>query len=260
MVSGVYEIRNLITRDCYIGSSMNLLQRKKRHFKDLKNNLHHSIILQRAYYKYGEAAFKFSVIEFVEDIDTLISREQYYLETVRPKYNIYPTAGSSLGYKQSKESCMKKREYAINNNIYANIKNYYLEKQKEVIMLDYDTLTPLNKFISASAAARYLGRDCTCASTITSCCKNKRFSAYGYRWVFKEDDIKNLRCKIKTVSWNKGKKVGNKLSKKVKQFDLNMNFIKEWESVKDAENFFGKGISNCATGKSKTSNGYIWKY
>ena len=39
-----------------------------------------------------------------------------------------------------------------------------------------------------------------------------------------------------------------------------MNFIKEWNSVKEAEIIFGKGISNCALGKSKTSGGFIWKY
>ena len=41
---------------------------------------------------------------------------------------------------------------------------------------------------------------------------------------------------------------------------MNNEFIKEFNSVKEAEKEFGKGISNCALGKSKTSNGYICKY
>ena len=65
MISGIYEIRNLITGDCYIGSSMNITQRKNRHFRDLKNNSHHSIILQRAYCKYGIDAFMFNIIEII---------------------------------------------------------------------------------------------------------------------------------------------------------------------------------------------------
>ena len=28
----------------------------------------------------------------------------------------------------------------------------------------------------------------------------------------------------------------------------------------EGKDIFGKGISNCALGKSKTSNGFIWKY
>ena len=259
MVSGIYEIRNLINGDCYIGSSKNIKQRKSRHFKDLKNDKHHSIILQRAYNKYGKEFFKFNLLEIVENVVLLTEREQFYLNKIKPKYNISPTAGSPLGCKQSKESCEKKRKYALENNIKPP-ESTWKAKQKQVMMLDYDTLEVLNTFNSASEAARYLGKDCTFASTITSCCKNKRFSAYGYRWVFKEEDIKNLKHKIERVAWNKGKKIDNKKDKKVKQFDLNMNFIKEWNSVKEAELIYGKGISNCALGKSKTSNGYIWKY
>ena len=32
------------------------------------------------------------------------------------------------------------------------------------------------------------------------------------------------------------------------------------DSVKEAELEIGKGVGNCARGKSKTSNGFIWKY
>jgi group I intron endonuclease len=259
MIAGIYEIRNLITGDCYIGSSVNLLQRKNRHFKDLKNNKHHSIILQRAYNKYNKEFFKFNVIEVIKDQNLLIEREQYFLDKINPKYNISPTAGSPLGCKQTKESCEKKRKYAIDNNIIPP-ESTWIARQEKVLMLDYNTLTIIKEFNSLSEACRFIGKDSTFASTISACCKNKRYSAYGYRWVFNKEDIKTLRTKKKLISWNKGKKVGNKLSKKVKQFDLNMNFIKEWNSVKEAECFFGKGISNCATGKSKTSNGYIWRY
>ena len=127
-------------------------------------------------------------------------------------------------------------------------------------MLDYNTLEVLQEFISLSEACRFIGKDATFASTITSCCTNKRFSAYGYRWVFDIEDIKNLRQKKIKEPWNKGKKIDNKKSKHVFQYTLDNIFIKEWESIKDAELEFGKGIGNCARGKSKTSNGYIWKY
>ena len=50
-------------------------------------------------------------------------------------------------------------------------------------------------------------------------------------------------------------------SKKVGQYDLNMNLIKEWGSVADAEeNTKIKSISNCANLKRKTAGGYIWRY
>ena len=176
-----------------------------------------------------------------------------------PKYNICKIAGSCLGPKQSKEACDKKRKYAIENNIIPP-ESTWKDKQRKVYMLDYNTLEVLNEFESLSEACRFIGKDATFASTITSCCINKRFSAYGYRWVFDIEDIKNLRQKEIKEPWNKGKKIDNKKSKQVFQYTLDNTFIKEWNSVKEAENEFGKGIGNCAREKSKTSNGYIWKY
>lgn len=255
---GIYKIINQLNKDCYIGSSLNLRDRKSRHFRDLLNESHHSIILQRAVNKYGIDNFQFEIIEECEK-ENLLEREQYYLDSINPKYNIYEIAGSSLGFKQSEETCEKKRQYAIDNNIVPP-ESTWKDRQKKVYMLDYNTLEVLQEFISLSEACRFLGKDATFASTITSCCNNKRFSAYNYRWVFNINDIQGLRIKEKKEPWNKGQKIDNKKSKKVFQFTLKNEFIKEWNSVKEAESALGKGIGNCARGKSKSSNGYIWKY
>ena len=52
--------------------------------------------------------------------------------------------------------------------------------------------------------------------------------------------------------------------KKVIQFDLLGNYIKEWSSASTAERTFtqkqSSNISACANRKQKTSYGYIWKY
>jgi group I intron endonuclease len=59
---GIYKITNIINGDCYIGSSVNIKERFYRHKKDLKKGKHHSIILQRAYKKYGKENFIFEVL------------------------------------------------------------------------------------------------------------------------------------------------------------------------------------------------------
>jgi len=51
--------------------------------------------------------------------------------------------------------------------------------------------------------------------------------------------------------------------KKVYQYDLNMIFIREYESIKMAAQLTecnGNGISACCKGKFRTSGGFIWKY
>lgn len=258
MKSGVYKIENQITKDIYIGSSVHLANRKSRHFKDLEKNIHHSIILQRAVNKYGIENFIFIVLENCEK-EALLIREQYYLDTLLPLYNILTQAGNSLGHIVTKKTREKHKKYALENNVRPP-ESTWKEKQQKVYMLDKNSLKVLNEFESLSSACRFIGKKETFVSTLSSCCNNKRFSAFGYRWVFFLEDIQKLRNKKPLLAWNKGIKINNNKSKKVKQFDLKGNFIMEFSSVKEAEEIFGKGVSNCALGKSKTSNGFIWKY
>lgn len=83
----------------------------------------------------------------------------------------------------------------------------------------------------------------------------------------------NKGKKTNQVPWNKGlkdmydketleKMVGYK-RKKVSQYDLQGNFIKTWESTREAERGTGaehSKISKCCNGKQKTTKGYIWKW
>lgn len=51
-------------------------------------------------------------------------------------------------------------------------------------------------------------------------------------------------------------------SLKVNQYDLNGNFIKKWECVKDIHRELGfdySTIGSCYNGRCKTAYGYIWK-
>ena len=257
MKSGIYQIRNTITNDLYIGSSINIIHRKNRHSRELKQGKHHSIILQRAVNKYGINVFKFKVLEYCEQ-EILIKKEQYYIDTLKPKYNIYLIAGSSLGSKRSEETKEKNRKYALINNIKPP-EETWKDKQKGVYKLDKNTLEIIEYYDSLSSACRSVGKDSTFATTLSSCCNNKRFSAYGYRWVFSLEDIENLRNKIPLIAWNKGKSY-TKNTIPILQYSINNEFIKEWVSIKEAELVYGKGIGNCARGTTRISHGYKWKY
>jgi hypothetical protein len=51
--------------------------------------------------------------------------------------------------------------------------------------------------------------------------------------------------------------------KPIIQYDLEGNFIKEWESQYDASislNINHKSINNCSKNRTKTAGGFIWKY
>lgn len=87
MKSGIYKITNKINNKFYIGSSKDLIRRKKDHFRLLKKGINHSTLLQKAVNKYGIDNFIFEIIvECSEDL--LFTIEQKIVDELKPKYNI----------------------------------------------------------------------------------------------------------------------------------------------------------------------------
>lgn len=106
-IIGIYQIYCIISKEKYIGSSIDIKERWRRHKKDLRGNRSHSIILQRAWNKYGEDNFEFSLIEEC-DVSNLLQKEQFYLDNIKPVYNICTSAFSTFEEKIQKKLKRKK--------------------------------------------------------------------------------------------------------------------------------------------------------
>lgn len=98
--SGIYAITNIVNGNRYIGSSANISQRWSGHKRALCKNTHHSRHLQNAWNKYGADSFEFSVIEYCET-NQLLDREQFYIDSEKPTYNVCLLAGSCLGVRHT---------------------------------------------------------------------------------------------------------------------------------------------------------------
>ena len=83
---GIYEIKNKVTGKGYIGSSKQIQKRWEQHLLALRKGIHHSVLLQRAWNKYGEDCFEFLIKEECEE-GQLLEREQQYLN-LKPEYNV----------------------------------------------------------------------------------------------------------------------------------------------------------------------------
>lgn len=106
MQSGIYKIVNLVTAKIYVGSAITISSRWRTHKSHLNRNVHDNSYLQNAWNKYSQFNFEFIVLENCEK-DKLIEREQFYLDTLKPEYNICPKAGNQLGLKFSDASKIK---------------------------------------------------------------------------------------------------------------------------------------------------------
>jgi len=105
MKGGIYAISMIGRSDrYYIGSAVNFRKRWAVHRHHLREGTHHCTPLQNAWRKYGPKAFEFAMLEMVSDKQSLLSREQVWLDSFHPYYNVAPVAGSSLGRKHSIES------------------------------------------------------------------------------------------------------------------------------------------------------------
>jgi GIY-YIG catalytic domain/NUMOD1 domain/NUMOD3 motif len=178
---GVYLITNLINGKKYIGSSAIMLRRLKEYLNPLylERNLEKgNSKLLRALLKYGYSNFEFKVLEMFEHRTPqgkqmkaeikmqLLAREQYFLDKIKPEYNINLKAGSNLGRSYSEE-VRKKMSLAklgkVGNKkgaiLSAETRAFFREKSgmnKNVVMLNENDKV-LGYFKSIQLASEALG-------------------------------------------------------------------------------------------------------
>lgn len=110
-LSGIYLILNKVTLDYYVGSASTdrLYARFSNHLIYFRG----SKILKHAVRKYKLSSIAFLVLELFPEVVTkennkqLIDREDVYLKTLLPNYNILTEAGSTFGYKHTEMDRLK---------------------------------------------------------------------------------------------------------------------------------------------------------
>lgn len=96
MKSGIYAIN--IREHVYVGSAKNIFERYERHKKDLVKGVHHNIILQRIYDKYGFQDFKLEILENIPYEKTIIlERENFWINNFRKSGASINLADASFG-------------------------------------------------------------------------------------------------------------------------------------------------------------------
>ena len=232
-LSGIYKIKNILNNKCYIGSAVNVKVRLQRHLYELNTKTHNNQHLQRSFDKNGAKVFEieflelFNIIEYTE----LLNIEKSYIllfDSIENGYNLMLDNSSFF-------SNLNKTKKHIENN--RNIQN------KKVFAFNILTGSLDHKFDSITEASYYLN---TSTSNISQVCKNKANYIKGYNFCYEEDYDENFDYK-KPISSTKGRKMSesqrlnlmksiqNNKGIKVYKYDLNYNFLEQYNSRNQAE-------------------------
>lgn len=99
------------TGSFYVGSAVSLSKRMRDHVSKLRRGNHPNKWLQNTYTKHGLDDFKVCIVEYDILPETLLEREQVYLDRWYDNQvvcmNMCPTAGNALGRKHSEETKKK---------------------------------------------------------------------------------------------------------------------------------------------------------
>lgn len=101
--AGVYALISKVSNKFYVGSSIKLTDRLLDYMQPAYLGQQTRRPILRAIVKYGLINFIFVILETCPTLDTL-QREQYWLDLLKPEYNLSPTAGSTLGVTISEET------------------------------------------------------------------------------------------------------------------------------------------------------------
>lgn len=122
--SGIYLIANKVNGKFYVGSAADIQERWWHHLTQARRGEHANRLIQEAWNQYGENNFIISVLEYC-DRECLLQREQYYIDTLKPEYNLCPIAGSTKGMMRTQafRDRMKGNKYGLGKKHTQEAKN-----------------------------------------------------------------------------------------------------------------------------------------
>jgi len=257
--SGIYKIVNIVNSKIYVGRAVNLYSRWTEHKHCLRYDKHENQYLQRAWNKYGEDNFEFEVIELCKE-NVLCQREHYWatlLNSHNRKYGYNIAETGEIGTVRMKTESIQKRQQKRKEN--AKKRGYWFSDETKKRMIESNKGRKMSEENIQKLIKRNIGRK---ASEETR--KKQSLAKLN-----KPHTLEHAILCSKTLIFGfrndeHREKLRRSKFNPVLQFTLDNIFIREFESIKQAEVALGlttrSNISACCAGRQKTDRGFIWKY
>jgi group I intron endonuclease len=254
-VSGIYKITNVKNGKFYIGSSTDVKGRIRGHRYLLNSGKHENIHLLSAWNKYGKRAFIFEILETNLNKILLEVKEQEYIDTLKPQYNMVLKANTRLEKnhvmaeatkeKISRSLTGRVRSPEVKKRIVRGLKKSYRENPDHSKNISIS----LKKYNKNNPDVR----------------RGKNNPFYGVPFFSGKKHSKKTILKMsksqKLRMLERPETFGKK--KPTLQFTKNGIFIKRWESASSVARSFNSNrgsIIRCCLGHDKSHKGFVWKY
>ena len=241
----IYKITNLLNGDFYIGQTITTLQHRFNQHKTAsssRSNMH----IARAIQKYGKENFK---IELIEECDNslLNKREDYWIATLKPRYNIKLKNNSAVSTTWNKRPV---RMYSLQGD--------YIKTFPSIIEAGQWLLD--NNYSFAPDKYRLVPHIC-------DCCFGKIPTAYQFLWRYEEEFNDILHIQPIKLSENKQglQRPLRMITPDNKEFIFNSqsecaDYIIENNLLSGTKKNISVGISNCCLEKRKQYRGFQFRY
>ncbi len=229
--NGIYKI-SFGSKNCYIGSTtVTFKDRFSKHYNSLCKITHCNNSLTNSFKKY-KGKITFEIVEIIKDADlnNILIREQYWIDfynSYHKGYNEVQFAGHTTGFKMPEKIVEKKRKKYLQYNLEGDF------------IKEWDSYTAICKEIGAFPSNKILD--------------SSRYKAFNSLW--RRKVANNFTLKIEPYS--------PKYKHKILQYNLEGNFIREFESILDASNYTKINAGNIIRALKNNINesyNYLWKY
>lgn len=240
---GIYKITSPEGK-VYIGCSSNIEKRWKSysHFESTCSNQKK---LYDAFKKYGFDKHIFEVIEECS-LDILLEREAFWI-----KY--FNSFENGLNMNKGGYGCVIHSD-STRNKIKQARTGWIPSPERGIIIGNKLKNKPKSEEHKQKISLSNLGKPKPFKGRVSPNKGNKYTSEVIQTIRESRIGTKMSLSSRKQMSDNQWKK------RKVNQYDLEGNFIKEWSSVTEAKKHYKGDIGACCRGKQKTAGGYIWKF